>query len=607
MLAFAHGLMPFLAALALALALTPIAKRIASRLGAVAMPRQDRWHRRPIPMLGGAAVWASVAIVAAASGAIGHGMAAVIVVGWAMCAVGLVDDFLHLKPSTKLTAQIAAACAAVLLGVTLEWTPSAIANALLTIAWIVAITNAINLLDNMDGLCAGVVAIAALSMTAGGARPSPEILYAAAIAGASVGFLVYNFNPASIFLGDSGSLFLGASIAILAANSERVGRAGAASALVIPALLLLIPLFDTAFVTLSRKLSGRAASVGGTDHTSHRLVAMGFSERNAVLVLYGLAALGGAVAVALQFAGVPEAPLVLGVLLLVLLLLALQLARVKVYGNGEDFTLLRHGAYTPLLVEITYKRRILEVLLDLVLVAFSYYAAYVVRFDKDFPMYYELLARSFPIVIGAQLVSFFIVGVYRPMWQYFSSSDLATYARGILLGTVASVLVLLYLYRFEGYSRGVFIIYAMTLGLLMVGSRTSFRILADVARRHGPSADVAVVYGAGDGGALLVREVRNNPRYQFRVAAFIDDSPAKLHRRVLGVPVVGAYTDFSASVDRYEPGVIIISTDKIPATRVAEIQSFCTARGLQLLRLDFRLTELATQPRESAEATGFRR
>ena len=597
----------FFMALLGALALTPVAKWIAPRVGAVAIPREDRWHRRTVPMLGGAAVWTSVAIVATAVGAVNRGLLAVVAVGWGMCAVGLVDDFLHLKPSTKLTAQIAAACAAVLLGVTLDWSHSAIVNALLTIAWIVAITNAINLLDNMDGLCAGVVAIAALSLAFAGAGPPDALAYSAAMAGACAGFLVYNFNPASIFLGDSGSLFLGSSIAVLTAAGEHRSTLGAVSALVIPALLLVIPLFDAAFVTISRKLSGRAASIGGTDHTSHRLVAMGFSERYAVLILYGLAAVGGAVAIALQHARAPEAPLVLGVLLLALLLLSLQLARVKVYGGGQDFTLLRDRAYTPLLVEITYKRRILEVLLDLALVAFSYYAAYVVRFDTDFPLYYTLLVRSFPIVIAAQLVSFFVVGVYRPMWRYFSSADLTTYARGILLGTVASVLALLYLYRFEGYSRGVFIIYAMTLGLLMVGSRASFRILADVASRHGNAPDVAVVYGAGDGGALLVREVRNNPRYAFHVAAFVDDDPAKLHRRVLGVPVAGAYANLRAIVDRYAPGVVIISTEKIPAARIAEIQAFCAARGLQLLRLDFRLTELATLPRESAEATGFRR
>lgn len=581
----------FTASFLASLILTPLARIVALRLGAVAQPKHDRWHRGTIPVLGGAAVWASVVVATVFATAIGRDTLALVVCGWSMCAVGLVDDFLHLKPSTKLTAQIASACIAVLLGVTLNWFSSPLANAFLTIGWIVGVTNAINLLDNMDGLCAGVVTIAALSMVLSGPGGGPSVVHAVAIAGACAGFLVYNFNPASIFLGDSGSLFLGSSIAILAIMGTHGGPAGVVSALLVPALFLMIPIFDTLFVTISRKLSARSATVGGRDHTSHRLVAMGFSERHVVLMFYALAAVGGAIAVSLQYAQLTEAPLVLGVLLLGLLLLGLQLARVKVYG-GQDYTVLKDRAYTPLLVEITYKRRMFEVLLDLALVTFSYYAAYVIRFDREFDLYYPLLVRSLPIVIATQLVSFFIVGVYRPMWRYFSASDLATYVRGLLLGTVGSVLILLYLYRFEGYSRSVFIIYAMSLGVLMVGSRASFRILADVASRHSTSPDVAVIFGAGDGGALIVRELRNNNRYPFRAVAFVDDDPTKLNRRVLGVPIAGTLAELSAVLDRYRPGVLIISTDKVPAAKLAQLQAVCAARGVRALKMDFKLREI---------------
>jgi UDP-GlcNAc:undecaprenyl-phosphate GlcNAc-1-phosphate transferase len=592
------GLASFTVALIASLALTPVARWGARRIGVVSVPAANRWNARTIPLLGGVAVWASVSIAAVLTQLIDSGVAVLILGGACMAAVGLVDDFVPLKPSTKLTAQIATACLVVALGITLPVSGSAVVDALLTILWIVAVTNAVNLLDNMDGLCAGVVAIAAIGFAWSGVGQPHTAAYAAAIAGACAAFLVYNFKPASIFLGDAGSLFLGCSLAVLSALAGRSGPAGIVPAVAVPAILLLIPLFDSVFVTLSRKLSARSPSVGGRDHTSHRLVALGFSERSAVLLFYGLAAAGSLAAVTLRRAGVTEAPLVLGLLVFALVMLGVHLARVKVYGEGADLVVLRNFSHTPLVLDITYKRRVFEVLLDMALVAFSYYAAYVVRFDRDFAQYYPLLVSSLPIVIASQLVSFFVVGVYRPVWRYFSASDLATYVRGVLLGTVASVLALLYLYRFTGYSRGVFIIYALTLGVLMIGSRASFRILADVASRHGMGDERAVIYGAGDGGAILVRELRNNNRYGFLPVAFLDDAPSKIHRRILGVPVAGGLDQAEAVLRRYRPQVVVVSTEKIPSDRVADLQRIARAHNARMLRLEFRLCELeAVHPR----------
>lgn len=590
----------FALAFGFTLLMTPLIRALALRTSAVARPRADRWHRGTIPLLGGTAVWISALATAAILGLLDASMAPIVLTGTGMCFVGVVDDLVHLKPSTKITAQIAAACIVIVLGATLNVTASPVLNSILTIGWIVWITNAVNLLDNMDGLCAGVVAIASLAFAVSqGTRPE-SAAYAIAIAGACVGFLVFNFNPASIFLGDAGSLFLGSTVAVLGMGGDPAGPVSLTSTLIVPSLLLLIPLFDSAFVAVSRKLSARSASVGGRDHTSHRLVAMGFSERTAVLLLYALAALGAAAGVGLQHTAISEAPVILGLLLLGLLLLGLHLSRVKVYG-GEDFTLLRNRAYTPLLLEITYKRRVFEVLLDFGLIAFSYYAAYVIRFDKDFSLYYPLLVRSLPIVIAAQLVSFFVVGVYRPVWRYFSASDLATYLRGIVVGTVASVLTLLYLYRFEGYSRGVFIIYAMMLGLLLVGSRASFRILADVASRHASGENGALIYGAGDGGALVVRELRNNPAYGLRPLGFIDDDPARARRRVLGITVEGTIDQIETVMGRLQPSALVLSTAKILPDRLHRVEEACAVQGVRVLRLDLRLTEIEPQVKRRTE------
>ena len=299
------------------------------------------------------------------------------------------------------------------LGVTLPWTGSQVMNALITVLWIVGAANAFNLLDNMDGLCAGIAVITAVALCVSVRQADPgAFAVGAALAGAAAGFLVFNFNPASIFMGDSGSLFLGSSLAVLACLGESPAQRGVASAIAVPVLLMLIPIFDTTFVTLSRKLSSRSVSVGGRDHTSHRLVALGLSERQAVLFLCGLAALAGAAAVGISSARFREADILLGLLLVALLLLGVRLANVRVY-DGEDFVVLRQRSLTPLVAEFVYKRRVFEVILDVFLVVIAYYASWVLRFERDLPEYYAAFVRSVPIVIGCQIASFQMAGILR--------------------------------------------------------------------------------------------------------------------------------------------------------------------------------------------------
>ena len=462
---------------------------------------------------------------------------------------------------------------------------------ILALLWILTVTNAFNLLDNMDGLCAGIAAIAGVTCWTGLVDGSVAGV-AAALAGASAGFLIYNFAPASIFMGDGGALFLGGSFAVLSLlGGSSLPETSVLSAIAVPVFLLLIPIFDTTFVTLSRLLSTRSAAQGGRDHTSHRLVAMGFTERRAVLTLYLLAAVGGAAAVLGRHSDLFGALLLGPVLLIALALFGIQLARVKVY-DGEDFSLLVGKPYTPLLVNLTYKRRVFELLLDVLLVMFSYYSAYVLRFDQDLPSYYPLFVQSLPIVIACHLLSFFVVGVYRGMWQYISLGDLTTYAKGIALGVLSSVVMIVYMYRFTGYSRGVFIIHAMMLALLLVGTRLSFRVIGEAAGRHRTSARRALIYGAGDAGALLLRELRNNESYDYEAIGFLDDDPSKARKKVLGVPIVGGIDSLEKVIAEKQPEVVIVSTAKLDADRLEHVRQVCYSSGTTLLQMQFSLDKV---------------
>src|SRR3954467_9526016 len=292
----------FLLSALASLVLTPLCRAFAQRFDFVAKPKDDRWHKRPTALFGGVAI----AVPALAFGLlVGPDtlLWELLGCGFLIAAFGLVDDVMSLKASTKLIAQITVASALLFFGLRLHWTGSLVGDSMLTLFWIVGITNAFNLLDNMDGLCAGIALIAGtfllIDLVGNPALAGPA-LYLAGLLGATAGFLVYNVYPASIFMGDTGSLLLGlnlAAVSLVANGADAQGRSGLLSVVAAPVLPLLVPIFDTTLVTALRVLSGRSPSQGGRDHSSHRLVAVGLSEPRAVATLWMLAAAGGMISI----------------------------------------------------------------------------------------------------------------------------------------------------------------------------------------------------------------------------------------------------------------------------------------------------------------------
>jgi UDP-GlcNAc:undecaprenyl-phosphate GlcNAc-1-phosphate transferase len=216
--------------------------------------------------------------------------------------LGLADDAWALSPRVRLAGQVLAAATAVALGVRLEITGLGPVDAALALVWIVGITNAVNLLDNMDGLSAAIAGVAAAGCAAIGVAASLPVvaLCGAAIAGATCGYLAYNIRPALIFMGDAGAVFLGFLLAVLVARASAATTTTGASTVVVAIGLLAIPLLDTATVTVSRVRRGIAVTQGGKDHLSHRLVARGLSPGLAVaaLAVTNAATAGAALAVA---------------------------------------------------------------------------------------------------------------------------------------------------------------------------------------------------------------------------------------------------------------------------------------------------------------------
>jgi UDP-GlcNAc:undecaprenyl-phosphate GlcNAc-1-phosphate transferase len=267
--------------------------------------------------------------------------------------LGLADDILHLRPRAKLLAQLAAAVWILSSGaIDALWESSWVTIAV-SLVWIVGITNAFNLLDNMDGLSAGVAIIAAIYLAvfyAGSGNRDYAVMISIA-AGAAAGFLIFNFSPARIFMGDSGSLFLG--FLLGTASLLEVTQAPRVRPLVLaPVAVLAIPIFDTFFVSITRWLRGQPISEGGTDHSSHRLVRLGLNERDAVLLLYALSASSGAVAVAMRHVFYRHAIGLIAVWILFLVLFGIHLFRAEPMvgaSNGHRGSDLRQRLLTRLI------------------------------------------------------------------------------------------------------------------------------------------------------------------------------------------------------------------------------------------------------------------
>lgn len=291
----------FAAALAAAAVLTPIVRRLALRWSFVDAPGDHRLHREPVPLLGGLALFAAIVgpLLLFAAVADPRRLAGVFAAAVLVTAVGLWDDRRRLPVAVRLLVQLAAAAILVSVGLFVDLELPAGVDGMLTVLWIVGVTNSFNLLDNMDGLAAGVAALAAagfliLTMEQGGL---PAAL-AAALAGASLGFLLSNFHPAKIFMGDAGSLLLGLLLAVLGLELQtgRGAREPWVAALV-PVLVLAVPIFDTTLVTVSRWRRGRnPLTTPGHDHLSHRLRQRGSSVRGAVLWIYLAGGLGALLA-----------------------------------------------------------------------------------------------------------------------------------------------------------------------------------------------------------------------------------------------------------------------------------------------------------------------
>lgn len=313
----------------------PMVRRLALRIGAVDKPDPRKVHQQTMPRLGGTSFVLGFMLTGAylAYSDILGSLAGILAGGGIIYIVGALDDVLQLKAVVKLLGQIIAAGVAVYFGVRVDFITNPFDGLLylghfsvpLTILWLVGVTNAINLIDGLDGLAGGVSAIAAITMGLVALRVGQfqVATFAFILAAGICGFLPYNFNPARIFMGDAGSLFLGFVLACLSVVG--LMKSAAIISLFTPVAILGIPIFDTLFAIVRRARSGAPIFMPDKAHLHHRLMALGMSHRQTVLAIYGVSIFFGTAAVALTYLTSPQAMVIMAVLMVVAVIAAVKI------------------------------------------------------------------------------------------------------------------------------------------------------------------------------------------------------------------------------------------------------------------------------------------
>lgn len=327
----------FAAALGLAAGATPLARRLAQRAGVLDEPSERKIHAIPIPRLGGLAIFAAfiLALIFFGDRFYVNQVVGIFLGATLVSFLGLWDDRRSLPVWIKLLGQIAAALILLLSGVQIAVLRHPVLNGAATVLWVVFITNAFNLLDNMDGLAGGVAAIAAAFFLLLAAMSGQYLVgaLAAALLGACIGFLAYNLNPATIFMGDSGALFIGFMLAAVGIKLRFPDNVPFVTWM-IPVLVLGLPIFDTTLVIVSRLRRGKnPLTTPGKDHTSHRLARLTGSNREAVLICYLIAGASGLVSVFITQATVLEGYIAGGLVLLAGLLGLWKMERISLENS----------------------------------------------------------------------------------------------------------------------------------------------------------------------------------------------------------------------------------------------------------------------------------
>jgi UDP-GlcNAc:undecaprenyl-phosphate/decaprenyl-phosphate GlcNAc-1-phosphate transferase len=580
---------PLLSFALAAFSVRPI-RSLAMRCGAMATPAPDCRHREPTPLFGGLSI---VGATLLALGAMGHLPLWFLFSGLGLLAVGLVDDVIVLTPMQKLAAEIVVAVGIVLAGPGLKVTSWVGVDAGIVIFWLLATSNSFNLIDGLDGLASGIGVIASAAIaTAALLHHELRLAYCAlALAGALTGFLIYNFHPASIFMGDGGALPVGLLLGVLSLRAGGLAGNSRLTVYVFPILVMLVPLLDTAIVSVTRLATGRAISRRGLDHSHHRLLALGLSDRRVVVVSCAMAAIGAAAAVATSI--LPHAYVLsaLPFLILAAALPGLFMMDLTFDSSAPGTAYGYLPRFARFMLSASYKWRLVDFALDAAIIAAAYFGAFLIRLDFHLSDgLAALLARNLPWVLVAAYPALVAVGIYRGIWRYIGLSDAIRFANGAVLAGI--LLVAISLLRAVPVSGSIIVLFTILLFNLLVASRVSFQLLRKGIAHLSDANERVLIVGAGQMGLAAARDL-SSARDRNRLIGFVDDDAFKRGKLVEGEPVLGSLDDLDRIYEATPFDQIVVTDDTVDDQRLGRVWSFANRRRLGVRKFSIQLDEMS--------------
>jgi len=580
-----------------AAAIMPFAMAAGVRFGIVSRPSSDRPHAKPTALLGGLAVMAgfiaAIGFVGILFGLPYHSLPWLAAFAVAMCLVGLLDDIVDLRPRNKLLLEMAAICILGGWGPQLDFLPYQPLNIALTIFWLITATNAFNLIDGVDGLAAGVGIVAALSIAAvaGLHHHQGTMLVALALAGALAGFMVFNFPPASVFMGDEGALAVGLVLGVLSIQASHHGEGSLPARLAMPLLALMVPLLDTATVTVTRLATGNPISRRGLDHSHHRLTRLGISPGSAAAMLIVLQAIAGGCAIALSVVPGYDAVLLIPFMVLFFALVALFLMD-RSFDRESPGRIENLPAVARVILSFGYKRRLVELILDLALASAAYFGAMLLRFDFDLSIaQVSAMLLGLPWIVLLSCGAFMLTGVYRGIWRYTGPAEgvrfvLAAMIAGLAVKLASAIVPIT-------ISLATLVVFVLLLFDLLVATRWSFHVFQRIRRFLAHSARRLVIVGADARGAAAVQHLHSTIGASEELLGLLDDDHFKHGKLFHGYPVLGSLEDLGKIMARTPFHEIVIAQETLSAAQLAELESFTGSHRITLRRFWLGVTDMS--------------
>ncbi len=615
----------FIIPVLLSLAVTPWVIKFALHINAVDAPGGRKIHSKVTPRLGGIAILISIVcsllilfILFPALfndlqdhplrlGIIGACFGAVFLLGfW--------DDLTPLKPGLKFGIQFIIAGLIYFAGFKISNITNPIGTGMLnvemidfplTVIWIVGITNAFNLIDGLDGLASGVATIACISIFTVSALAGEIITAVSALvmAGALVGFLRYNFSPANIFLGDSGSLIIGFGLAILSIHSTTKISTG--FALLFPMLVLGLPIADTLISMLRRFLGGflpeqesqEQQSIRGkiyrmftpdSAHIHHQLLSLGLTHRNTVILLYVVSSCFAIAAFATTQINTFKPFIILSFLLIGALFVGIKKLRYR------EIAIFNNGIMLPFYERWILSRITFLSLIDLTFIALSFSLSYkLIHSINPASIGFMQFEKTLIIILSLQLFTFWASGLYRETIKQMGIGNALRITGSVTYAVILTAIVLFVADIFPLESGIQFLLLDFYFLLTCtLGIRIAYQVFSYWFHKDKKTGENVLIYGANESGTMILHKITNSPRTNFKIVGFLDDNPHLEGKYIYGYPILGGHWKLMKILQTMKVDYILICEDDIKPENFNRLKTQAHTKGVKIKRLQIRLKNI---------------